>query len=227
MRHSLLGHDLEILKCIVSSWRLSVLAGDSRAIADCHGQCGELNQTLTAASHWFLLNVHICHFERLFRSNLLQELDKIEVLVVQWSHLLQIKSVSRCKKITINHTKTPLTTINFFTVIHAFDLTHKNSVNLVSSKHLSCIIIEISYLQLGQVGADRLFEMFVKLRHLVAVTGSQCGDFTIFQVGITGRDAALEIKHGYKNSSILRKWPFCPFKLASADRKIVKHLAKC
>lgn len=56
----------------------------------------------------------------------------------------------------------------------------------------------MSYLQLGQVGADRLFKMFVKLRHLVAVTCSQSGDFTIFQVGITGRDSALEIKHGYK-----------------------------
>lgn len=50
----------------------------------------------------------------------------------------------------------------------------------------------MAYLQLGQVRADRLFEMFVKLRHLVAVTCSQSGDFTIFQVGITGRDSALE-----------------------------------
>lgn len=85
----------------------------------------------------------------------------------------------------------------------------------------------MSYLQLGQVGADRLFKMFVKLRHLVAVTCSQSGDFTIFQVGITGRDSALEIKHGYKQQYHLRKWPFCPFKLARADRKIVKYLAKC
>lgn len=50
----------------------------------------------------------------------------------------------------------------------------------------------VSYLQLGQVGADRLFEMFVKLRHLVAVTRGQSSDFTIFQVSVTGREATLE-----------------------------------
>lgn len=31
-----------------------------------------------------------------------------------------------------------------------------------------------AYLQLGQVGAHRLFEVFVKLRHLVAVTRCEC-----------------------------------------------------
>lgn len=57
-----------------------------------------------------------------------------------------------------------------------------------------------SYLQLGQVWADSRLEMFVKLRNLVAVTGSQSRDFTIFQALVTSRESTLEHNKNHENT---------------------------
>lgn len=87
--HSLFSHDLEVLKSILSCRRLSILASKSWSIADRHWQCRQLDKTLATSSHWLLFNIHISDFKRLFRCNLLQKLDKIEILIVQGCHLLQ------------------------------------------------------------------------------------------------------------------------------------------
>lgn len=89
VQHSLLGHDLEVLQGVARGIRLRVLGARPGPVADGNGQGRELDQTLALACDGLLLDVHERHLELLLGRDLLQELDKVEVLHVQRHGLKQ------------------------------------------------------------------------------------------------------------------------------------------
>ena len=61
---------------------LGFFGGFSRSEADGHRQGGELHQALESTGRRLFFDVHISHLEVLLRSDVHQELDKVEVLRV-------------------------------------------------------------------------------------------------------------------------------------------------
>ncbi|KAK2584307.1 hypothetical protein KPH14_006700 [Odynerus spinipes] len=71
---SLLGHDLEIFKSVLSSTGLSIFTGHTATIANCHWQCGQLHKALTFTYN-FIINYN--------------KYTKIEILCNNWRHLAE------------------------------------------------------------------------------------------------------------------------------------------
>lgn len=82
-----LGHYFQIFQCVTGCTGLSFFGVDATALAYGHWQCGQLYKALTLSRIGFLININVSDLELLFTSDLLQELNIIDIRIAQTGSL--------------------------------------------------------------------------------------------------------------------------------------------